>query len=34
VIPVALLMFAIGSYPQFVLNIFNATATEMARLLG
>jgi NADH-quinone oxidoreductase subunit M len=34
VIPVALLMFAIGIYPQFVLNIFNSTATEMARLLG
>jgi NADH-quinone oxidoreductase subunit M len=33
-IPVALLMFAIGIYPQFVLNIFNSTATEMARLLG
>jgi len=33
-IPVALLMFAIGIYPQFVLNIFNSSATEMARLLG
>ncbi|MGI8889510.1 MAG: complex I subunit 4 family protein [Chthoniobacterales bacterium] len=34
VIPVALLMFAIGLYPQFVLRIFNSTVTQMAHLLG
>ena len=34
VIPVALLMFALGIYPQFVLNIFNTTVAQMARLLG
>ena len=28
------LMFAIGIYPQFVLNIFNSTVVQMARLLG
>ncbi|CAN5358211.1 NADH-quinone oxidoreductase subunit M [soil metagenome] len=34
VVPVTLLMFAIGLYPQFVLRIFNSTVTQMARLLG
>ncbi len=34
VLPVTLLMFAIGLYPQFVLRIFNSTIAEMARLLG
>jgi NADH-quinone oxidoreductase subunit M len=34
VVPVALLMFALGIYPQFVLNIFNSTVTQMARMLG
>src|SRR5213082_627726 len=34
VVPVALLMFAIGVAPQFVLNIFNTTVVQMARLLG
>ena len=34
VIPITLLMFAIGLYPQFVLNIFNTTVVQMARLLG
>ncbi len=34
VVPVALLMFAIGIYPQFILNIFNTTVTQLARLLG
>ena len=34
VVPVTLLMFAVGIYPQFVLNIFNSTVTQMARLLG
>ena len=34
VIPITLLMFAIGLYPQFVLNIFNTTVAQMARLLG
>ncbi|MBA3651564.1 MAG: NADH-quinone oxidoreductase subunit M [Chthoniobacterales bacterium] len=34
VIPAALLMFAIGVYPQFVLTIFNTTVAQMARLLG
>ncbi|MGH8093647.1 MAG: complex I subunit 4 family protein [Chthoniobacterales bacterium] len=34
VVPVALLMFAVGIYPQFVLSIFNSTVTQMARLLG
>ncbi len=33
-VPVALLMFALGIYPQFVLHLFNTTVTEMARLLG
>lgn len=34
VIPVSLLMFALGLYPQFALGIFNSTVTQMARLLG
>ena len=34
VVPVALLMFAIGIAPQFVFNIFNATVAQMAQLIG
>jgi NADH-quinone oxidoreductase subunit M len=34
VVPVTLLMFAIGIAPQFVLNIFNTTVVHMARLFG
>ena len=34
VVPVTLLMFAVGIFPQFVLNIFNSTVVQMARLLG
>jgi NADH-quinone oxidoreductase subunit M len=34
VVPVTLLMFAIGIAPQFILNIFNTTVVQMARLLG
>ena len=34
VVPVTLLMFAIGIYPQFILTIFNSTVVQMARLLG
>src|SRR5262249_50254541 len=34
VIPVTLLMFAIGIAPQFILNIFNTTVVQMAQLLG
>jgi NADH-quinone oxidoreductase subunit M len=34
VIPVTLLMFAIGIAPQFIFNIFNSTVIQMARLLG
>jgi NADH:ubiquinone oxidoreductase subunit 4 (subunit M) len=34
VIPVALLMFAIGLAPQFIFNIFNATVIQMARLFA
>jgi len=34
VVPVALLMFAIGIAPQFVFNIFNATVAQMAQLFG
>jgi NADH-quinone oxidoreductase subunit M len=34
VVPVTLLMFAIGLMPQFVFNIFNATVVQMARLIG
>jgi NADH-quinone oxidoreductase subunit M len=32
IIPVTLLMFAIGLAPQFMFNIFNATVTHMAQL--
>jgi len=34
VVPVTLLMFALGIYPQFVTTIFNTTVAQMARLLG
>ncbi len=34
VVPVTLLMFAIGIAPQFVFNIFNTTVIEMARLFA
>jgi NADH-quinone oxidoreductase subunit M len=34
IIPVTLLMFAIGLAPQFVFNIFNATVVQMARLFS
>jgi NADH-quinone oxidoreductase subunit M len=34
VVPVALLMFAVGIFPQFVLNIFNSAVVQMVRLLG
>ena len=34
IVPVTLLMFAIGLNPQFIFNTFNATVAHMARLLG
>jgi NADH-quinone oxidoreductase subunit M len=34
VIPITLLMFAIGIAPQFILNIFNTTVIQMARLFA
>ena len=34
VVPVTLLMFAIGIAPQFIFSIFNTTVVQMARLLG
>ena len=34
VVPVTLLMFAIGIAPQFMFNIFNTTVVQMARLFG
>jgi NADH-quinone oxidoreductase subunit M len=34
VVPVTMLMFAIGIAPQFVFNIFNTTVVHMARLLS
>jgi NADH-quinone oxidoreductase subunit M len=34
VVPVTLLMFAIGIAPQFVFNIFNTTVIQMTRLLS
>jgi NADH-quinone oxidoreductase subunit M len=34
IIPVTLLMFAIGIAPQFVFNIFNTTVVQMARLFA
>jgi NADH-quinone oxidoreductase subunit M len=33
VVPVTLLMFAIGLWPQFLFNVFNGTLAQMARLL-
>jgi NADH-quinone oxidoreductase subunit M len=33
-VPVTLLMFAIGIAPQFILNIFNTTVAHMARLFA
>ena len=34
VIPITLLMFALGIIPQFLFNIFNATVVQMARLFA
>ena len=34
VVPVTLLMLAIGIAPQFIFNIFNTTVIQMAQLLG
>ncbi|MGH8102406.1 MAG: complex I subunit 4 family protein, partial [Chthoniobacterales bacterium] len=34
IVPVALLMFAIGIAPQFIFNIFNTTVAQMAQLFG
>ena len=34
IVPVTLLMFAIGLAPQFLFNIFNTTVVQMARLLA
>jgi NADH:ubiquinone oxidoreductase subunit 4 (subunit M) len=34
IIPVALLMFAIGLAPQFIFNIFNATVAQIASLFA
>src|SRR6266436_91737 len=34
VVPITLLMFAVGIAPQFIFNIFNTTVVQMARLLG
>jgi NADH:ubiquinone oxidoreductase subunit 4 (subunit M) len=34
VVPVTLLMFAVGIAPQFVFNIFNTTVVHMARLFA
>ena len=34
IVPVAVLMFAIGVAPQFMFNIFNATVAQMAGLFG
>ncbi|MDQ6622501.1 MAG: NADH-quinone oxidoreductase subunit M [Verrucomicrobiota bacterium] len=33
-VPISLLMFAIGLYPQFLLNIFNRTVAQMAQLFS
>jgi NADH-quinone oxidoreductase subunit M len=33
IVPVTLLMFAVGLAPQFVFNLFNTTVVQMARLL-
>ena len=34
IVPVTLLMFAIGIAPQFAFTVFNSTVAQMARLLG
>ena len=34
IVPVTLLMFAIGIAPQFVFNIFNTTVIQMTRLFA
>ena len=34
IVPVTLLMFAIGIAPQFIFNIFNTTVAQMARLFA
>ena len=34
VIPITLLMFALGIAPQFICTVFNSTVAQMARLLG
>ena len=34
IVPVTLLMFAVGLNPQFIFNTFNATVAQMVRLLG
>ena len=34
IVPVTLLMFAIGLSPQFLFNVFNATVVQMARLFS
>jgi NADH-quinone oxidoreductase subunit M len=34
IVPVTLLMFAIGISPQFLFNVFNTTVVQMARLLA
>ena len=34
IVPVTLLMFAIGISPQFLFNVFNTTVVEMARLFA
>ena len=34
IVPVTLLMFAIGIAPQFIFNVFNSTVVQMARLFA
>ena len=34
IVPITMLMFAVGIAPQFVFNIFNATVIQMARLFA
>ncbi len=34
VVPVTMLMFAVGIAPQFVFNIFNTTVVQMTRLFA
>ena len=34
VVPITLLMFAIGIAPQFIFRIFNTTVVHMARIFG